>query len=184
MRATIFPAKDRSQYADVIYSVIISKTNAVHLSLAPGGSYSVNVPHAEDDRLVTRTDSGAPLLAEVAVRAGSVDVRTAGGVVTAHPGEKIQVDTAGIASVALPARWELIRNGKLADWADGAPSDTSGAWTVGTIPTDNTATEQEQIGTFSIKHRCGPITTDKCTTVSQCRAIQPPGWPEQVVCDL
>ena len=160
------PSKDLSQYDDVLYSVIISKTNAVHLSLAPGGSYSINVPHAEDDRLVTRTDLGAPLLAEVAVRAGSVDVRTAGGVVTAHPGEKIQVDTTGIASVAMPARWELIRNGKLVDWADAAPSDTSGAWTVGTIPTDNTATEQEQVGTFSIKHRCGPITTNKCTTVT------------------
>src|SRR5215217_5285977 len=52
------PAKDRSLYADVRYSVIISKTNLVNLGLAPGGSYSINVPHAEDGHLVTRTDSG------------------------------------------------------------------------------------------------------------------------------
>jgi len=160
------PSKDHSQYADVIYSVIISKTNAVHLSLAPGGSYSINVPHAEEGHLVTRTDSGAPLPAEVAVRAGTVDVRTVDGVVTAHPGEKIQIDTAGTSSAALPARWELIRNGELADWADGALSDTTGTWVAGTIPTDNTATEQEQIGEFNIKHRCGPIATSKCTAVA------------------
>ena len=85
------PAKDRSQYADVTYSVIISKTNAVHLSLAAGGSYSVNVPHTERGRPATLTDSGDNLMVEVAVRTGSIDVRTAGGLVTAHPGEKIQV---------------------------------------------------------------------------------------------
>jgi hypothetical protein len=160
------PSKERSQYADVIYSVIISKTNLVNLSLAPGGSYSINVPHTEDGRLVALTDSGKPLMAEVAVRTGSVAVRTAGGVVTARPGQKIQVDSAGMASAALPATWELIRNGKLEDWPAGAQSDASGAWIGGTIPTDKTATEQEQNGTFSIKHRCGPISTNNCATVA------------------
>ena len=160
------PTKDSSQYADVLYSVIISKTNLVNLSLAPGGSYSVNVPHAEDGRLVTLTDSGQPLMAEVAVRAGSVDVRTSGGVVTAHPGEKIQVDSTGRASAAIPARWELISNGALEDWPDGATSDVSGAWSTGTITTDINATDQEKIGTFSIKHRCGPIMADTCAKVT------------------
>lgn len=160
------PPKERSQYADVTYSVIISKTNAVHLNLALGGSYSVNVPHTEQGRPATLAESGDELMMEVAVRAGSVDVQTADGIVTAHPGEKIQVSEAGVASAALPAQWELIRNGELADWPDGASSDTSGAWISGTIPQDNTATEQEQVGTFSIKHRCGPIVTNKCTTVT------------------
>jgi len=157
------PSKDRSQYADVMYSVIISKTNLVNLSLAPGGSYSVNVPHAEEGRLVALADSGRPLMAEVAVRTGSIEVRTAGGVVTAHPGEKIQVDSAGRSSAAVPARWELIRNGALADWADGANTDASGAWSTGTITTDINATDQEKVGTFSIQQRCGPTTPDNCT---------------------
>jgi len=157
------PSKDRSQYADVMYSVIISKTNAVHLGLAPGGSYSINVPHAEDGRHVTRTDSGEPLLAEVAVRAGSVAVRTADGVVTAHPGEKIQVNEAGVASVPLPARWELIGNGKLDGWSADAKSDAAGTWIKGVIPTDENATEQERNGTFVIQQRCGPATPDNCT---------------------
>jgi hypothetical protein len=157
------PSKDRSQYADVMYSVIISKTNAVHLGLAPGGSYSINVPHAEDGRRVTRTDSGEPLLAEVAVRAGSVAVRTADGVVTAHPGEKIQVNEAGVASVPLPARWELIRNGKLDGWSAVAKSDAAGTWIQAFNPTDENATEQERNGTFVIQQRCGPATPDNCT---------------------
>jgi hypothetical protein len=157
------PSKDRSQYADVMYSVIISKTNLVNLSLAPGGSYSINVPHAEDGRPVTLTDSGKPLMAEVAVRAGSVDVRTAGGVVTAHPGEKIQVNEAGVASVPLPARWELIRNGELANWPAGAKTDASGTWIKDVIPTDVNATEQERNGAFIIEQRCGPVTPDNCT---------------------
>jgi hypothetical protein len=160
------PSRASSQYADVTYSVIISKTNLINLSLALGGSYSINVPHAEDDGLVALTDSGRPMLAEVAVRAGSVDVHTAGGVVIVHPGEKIQVDESGVASVPLPARWELIRNGELADWADDSRSDVSGAWISDVIRTDNTATEQEQVGSFSVKHRCGPLGTKKCTTVA------------------
>jgi hypothetical protein len=160
------PAKDRSQYANVMYSVIISKTNTVHLNLAPGGSYSINVPHAEDGQRVAVTDEGQPLMVEVAVRAGSVEVRTAGRAVTVHPGEKIQVDSDGKASAAVPAHWELIRNGQLADWPDGAQSDVTGAWSTRTITTDNTATEQEQIASFSIKHRCGPIGSDTCATVS------------------
>jgi hypothetical protein len=157
------PPKDRSQYADVIYSVIISKTKLVNLNLAPGGSYSVNVPHAEDGRPVTRTDSGKLLMTEVAVRTGSVDLRTSDGLVTAHPGEKIQVDEAGIASMPLPARWELIRNGKLANWPAGAKSDADGAWIQNENPTDENATEQERNGTFIIEQRCGPATPDNCT---------------------
>jgi hypothetical protein len=156
------PAKDRSQYADVTYSVIISKTNAVHLSLAAGGSYSVNVPHTEQDRPATLTDSGDTLMVEVAVRTGSIDVRTADGLVTAHPGEKIQVNEAGVASGPLLARWELIRNGKLADWPAGARSDASGTWIKDVNPTDENASEQERNGTFTIEQRCGPATPDNC----------------------
>jgi hypothetical protein len=157
------PAKDRSQYADVQYSVIISKTNAVHLGLAPGGSYSINVPHAEPGRPVMLTESGDELMVEVAVRSGSVDVQTDDGVVIAHPGEKIQVNEAGLASAPLPARWELIRNGKLANWPVGAKSDASGAWIQSVDPTDDNATEQERNGIFIIEERCGPATPDNCT---------------------
>jgi hypothetical protein len=161
------PAKDRSQYADVTYSVIISKTNAVHLGLALGGSYSVNVPHAEDGRRLALADSGKPLMAEVAVRAGSVDVRTTDGVVTAYPGEKIQVDSTGVASQALPARWELIRNGKLANWPTGARSDAGGTWIQDFNPTDENATEQERNGQFVVEQRCGPATPDNCTAAEK-----------------
>jgi len=161
------PSKDRSQYADVMYSVIISKTNLVNLSLAPGGSYSVNVPHAEEGRLVALADSGRPLMAEVAVRTGSIEVRTAGGVVTAHPGEKIQVNEAGVASVPLPARWELIRNGKLDGWPAGAKSDAGGTWIQDVNPTDENATEQERNGSFVIQQRCGPATPDNCSPAEQ-----------------
>ncbi|MEO7910639.1 MAG: hypothetical protein ABIV47_13395 [Roseiflexaceae bacterium] len=157
------PAKNRSQYADVTYSVIISKTNMVHLGLASGGSYSVNVPHTEPGRPATLTESGDELMVEVAVRSGSVDVQTADGVVTAHPGEKIQVNEAGVASAALPARWELIRNGKLANWSPGAKSDASGTWIQDVNLTDENATEQERNGTFTIEQRCGPVTPDNCT---------------------
>jgi hypothetical protein len=157
------PSKDRSQYSDVLYSVVISKTNLVSLGLAPGGSYSVNVPHAEEGRLVALTDAGEPLMAEVAVRAGSVDVQTADGVVTVRPGEKLQVSEAGEASGPLPARWELIRNGKLADWPDGAIWDASRTWMRGFILTDKNATDQERNGIFKIEQRCAPDAPVNCT---------------------
>nr|MDQ2997664.1 hypothetical protein [Chloroflexota bacterium] len=156
------PSKDRSQYADVTYSVIISKTNVVHLGLALGGSYSVNVPHAEPGRPATLTEAGDKLMVEVAVRTGSVEVQTASGLVIAHPGEKIQVNEAGEASAALPARWELIRNGKLADWRPGAKSDADGTWIQDVNPTDENATDQERNGTFVVQQRCGPATPDNC----------------------
>jgi hypothetical protein len=161
------PAKDRSQYANVRYSVIISKTNAVQLDLAAGGSYSVNVPHAEQGRPAMLTESGDNLMVEVAVRTGSVDVQTDDGLVTAHPGQKIQVNEAGIASEPLPARWELIRNGKLADWQPGAKSDADGSWIQDVIPTDENATEQERNGTFTIEQRCGPAMPDNCTSAEK-----------------
>jgi hypothetical protein len=157
------PSKDSSQYADVMYSVIISKTNLVHMSLDPGGSYSINVPHAEQGRLVALTDSGAPLMAEVAVRTGSVAVQTAGGVVNARPGQKIQVDSAGVASAALPATWELIRNGKLANWPAGAKTDANGVWSTNTITTDASTTDQERNGAFGIEQRCSPDAPVNCT---------------------
>ncbi|HEU5103448.1 MAG TPA: hypothetical protein VFU22_30715, partial [Roseiflexaceae bacterium] len=158
------PPKQRSQYDDVQYSVIISNTTGVSLILNPGGSYSINVPHIEEGHAQILTDAGQPLMVEVAVRAGSVDVRTPGGVVTVHPGQKVQVDASGIASAALPANWQLIHNGQLDDWAPGATTDASGAWISGTIPTDPNATDQERNGTFSILRRCGPVTPDNCTS--------------------
>jgi hypothetical protein len=156
------PPKERSQYAEVMYSVVISSADDISLVLNPGGSYSINVPHAEDGRPPTLADSGQPLMVEVAVRTGSVDVWTPSGLVTAQPGEKIQVDATGQPSAALPAQWQLIRNGKLADWPAGSATDASGAWFSGTIQTDANATEQEQNGTFTIKQRCGPATPDNC----------------------
>jgi hypothetical protein len=157
------PTKDRIPYDEVSYSVIISKTNGVRVDLALGGSYSINVPHAEPGRPATLTESGDKLMVEVAVRSGSADVRTADGVVTAYPGQKIQVDAAGVASAALPARWELIRNGNLANWRPGAKSDADGAWIQSVDPTDENATEQERNGRFTIEQRCGPATPDNCT---------------------
>jgi hypothetical protein len=161
------PAKDRSEYADATYSVIISQTYLVNLDLALGGSYSIYVPHTEDDRRVALTDEGQPLMVEVAVRTGSVDVQTDDGIVTAHPGEKIQVNEAGVASAPLPARWELIRNGNLADWSTGAKSDAAGSWIQSVDPTDENATEQERNGTFKIERRCGPATPDNCTSADK-----------------
>lgn len=158
------PPKARSQYDDVLYSVTISSTLGVSLILSPGGSYSINVPRAEDGRSPLLADSGALLLAEVAVRAGSVDVRTPGGVVTVHPGEKAQVDASGTASQALPASWQLIRNGQLNDWSPGAATDASGSWIQNFDVTDANTTDAERNGTFSIQRRCGPVTPDNCTS--------------------
>src|SRR5262249_15316190 len=157
------PSKEQSQYSEVMYSVVISNSNGVSLFLAPGGSYSINVPHAEDGRPDLRADSGELLMIEVAVRTGTVEVRTPGGVVTAEPGRKIQVDTAGRVSAALPAQWQLIRNGKLDNWPSGAKADASGTWIADTIVTDSNTTDQERNGTFTIQQRCGPVTPDNCT---------------------
>jgi hypothetical protein len=158
------PPKEQSQYEQVTYGVVISSSESLNLLLSPGGSYSINVPHAEDGHPLELAESGQPLLVEVAVRAGSAEVRTPGGAVMAHPGEKVQVDIAGTLSAALPAQWQLIRNGKLAGWRPGATTDESGTWVAGTIVTDSNTTDQERNGTFSIEQRCGPVTPDNCTS--------------------
>lgn len=80
------------------------------VQLAPGGSYSIDMrPPA---RPVARADGGNSLEADIAVRSGSAVVLGANGmVVELRARERVMVDAAGLPGLAVPARWDLVRDG-------------------------------------------------------------------------
>jgi hypothetical protein len=152
--------KENLPYADVSYSVTVGQDVAI--ALAPGGSYSINVPHIELDRPRPLTESGAPMLAEIAVRAGSAEVRAASKLVTLTAGQKVQIASDGTPGEPLPSRWELIRDGTFEQYATKLARESIPAWTEYKDLFDRSVTPAEQNATFVVKQRCRPETPDNC----------------------
>jgi hypothetical protein len=85
--------------------------------LAPGGSYSVDMRPAS--RSVARADGGNSLEADVAVRSGSAVVVGANGVtVELHHNEHVLIDALGTPGLAVPAAWDLIRDGGFSQFSE------------------------------------------------------------------
>jgi hypothetical protein len=154
------PSKSEELYEDVTYTVEITK--GVQVELAPGGSYSINVPHAIKDHPLPLAASGKPILVEVAVRAGSAEVQTEHGSVRAQPGWKIGVDSDKVAGEPLPARWELIRDANFEQHGTGNAPAGLDAWVEVKEPFDPTATAAEQNGQFSVHLDCRPENPGFC----------------------
>lgn len=155
------PDKIRQRYADLSYTVDISKEMSVAMS--PGGSYSVDVPKPDPGRPVRLTDAGQPLLAEVAVRTGSAEVQSPNGTFAIMPNQKLQIDTNGQVSEPLPARWDLIRDGKFEQYAQGSYTKGLEAWVSNVYPFDQSVTDAEKNGQTRIYKGCPPATPSFCS---------------------
>jgi hypothetical protein len=149
------PDKLGMPYDQVSYQVAI--TSGVAIDLSPGGSYSIDVPHYDE----RHPPDGPPLIAEVAVRAGSAEVRAPGGSVTARPGEKVRVDAAGAAGAPMRAEWQLIRAGDFS--CETVQNDHCGPWQRISHIFDPTVTPDEQKAAFTVYRGCRPETPAFCT---------------------
>jgi hypothetical protein len=154
-------------YHDVYYTV---ETDAgVRIKLAPGGSYSINVPHPVEGRLPLATASGAPLAVEVAARRGSAVVERGDERMTLSEGELVQVAATGALEGPAAARWELIADGDFGMYqAQGHYLPGSGSftweqfWNYGPD-----IAESEKNGRFTVVETCRPTTPDLCTPAEQ-----------------
>jgi hypothetical protein len=165
-----YDVKQGQPYTDVSYTVEISDN--LHVQLAPGGSYSINVPHDDPGDPPTLTKEGAPMLVEVAARTGQAEIQGPRQRTMIRPGQLVQVDRAAVLSAPLPARWELIRDGDLADHSSEEYNRGTDTWSVAT---SLTLPAGEQKGVFLIASGCQPRTPDLCprpadrTTIGQFR---------------
>lgn len=150
------PAGDSRPYDELVYTVSI--TGGVSITLAPGGSYSVDVPHYDRDHPPAKTPTGEPMLAEIATRTGRAEVRTPAGTVVVEPGKKVQIDTASVTSEPIAAVWEIFRDADFAAYAKGDDF----AWHTYSHVFDTTVTEAEKNGKIEIYRGCRPETPSFC----------------------
>jgi hypothetical protein len=155
------PGKDRQPYAEVVYTVDITKELSVAMS--PGGSYSIEVPQKNPKRPLRITDAGKPLLAEIAVRAGSAELQGPSGIVLVLPNQKLQIDTDGQVSETLPAEWNLIRDGNFEQYANGGYPKGLEAWATDVAVFDPSVTDAEKNGETRIYNGCPPATPSFCS---------------------
>jgi hypothetical protein len=158
-----YDIKPSLSYDQQSYTVRIGDAT---VDLAPGGSYSVEM---RAERTVERPDDGNTLAADIAVRTGAATVYGAdGSVVELRPRERVAMDAAGNPALAVPARWELVRDGGFSQFSEVEYNNTttanptlpqSDSWKVyGTPPLP-----LEQQGFFRLSQICRPpITNNYC----------------------
>lgn len=116
-----YDLKTGQPFEQVGFSVAVG--DAV-VRLAPGGSYSVEL--REPDRRVSRPDGGNSLEADVAVRSGSAVVIGANGAtVELRERERVLIDASGMPGLAVPARWELVRDGGFRQFSEVEYNNTT-----------------------------------------------------------
>jgi len=155
------PGKERQPYAEVAYTVDITKELSVAMS--PGGSYSIDVPQKIAKHPLRLTDAGQPLLAEIAVRTGSAELQGPNGTVTILPNQKLQIDTDGQVSEILPAQWDLIRDGHFEQYSNGGYPKGLEAWRPDVYLFDQSVTDAEKNGETRIYNGCPPATPSFCS---------------------
>jgi len=95
------------------------------VELQPGGSYSIEVRSPE--RLVFAIGgvaTGASRV-DVAVRSGEAVVTGRGRNITVTAGKKVTIDAIGTPSDLATARWELIRDGRFAEYSEEQYNNTT-----------------------------------------------------------
>lgn len=153
-----YDIKPDPPYHQALYTVRVGDASVI---LGPGGSYSIEL--LAPDRSVLRPDGGNNLVADVAVRSGAVVVHGSNGrTVELRPRERVLIDPAGIPGLAVPARWELIRDGAFSQFSEEEYNNTtrqddptlprSTTWRVYSGP----ALPVEQRGFFRISKVCRP----------------------------
>ena len=164
------PSAVGQPFAELNYTVAIS--NGIMIDMAPGGSYSVDVPQPGENRERRATSAGTPMLAEVAVRAGSASVRSASGSVIVHPGEKLAIDTSGALGQAEPAAWDLIRDGDFEQLERDMATGEQDAWQPKHYVFDSTVTTAEKNAEITVHRECKPhkpsfCAPDETTNIAQ-----------------
>ena len=155
------PDKIRQPYAELSYTVDITREFSVALS--PGGSYSIDVPQFDPARPLRMTSAEQPLLAEIAVRTGSAQVQGPDGTVALLPNQKLQIDSTGLVSAPMPAQWDLIRDGKFEEYAQGSYPKGLEAWVPNVYVFDQSVTDAEKNGQTRIYNGCPPATPSFCS---------------------
>lgn len=155
-----YDIKTDQPYQQVRFQV---QVGAASVELAPGGSYSIDMRAPER---AVRLLGEAALTADVAVRSGTAVVRGANGArAELRAGERLELDPAGAPGLAVPARWELIRDGGFSQFSEEAYNNTtvldnpqllrSTTWRVWSSP----ALPPEQQGFFRLRRICRPPNT-------------------------
>jgi hypothetical protein len=142
------------------------------VELAPGGSYSIDM---RSQRRIERPDGGNVLEADVAVRSGAATVYGAdGAVVPLRARERVLVDAAGIPGLAVPARWELVRDGGFSQFSEleynnatstDPTAPRADTWVVFGVPD----LPPDQQGFFRLSRICRPpqVAGNYCTSADQ-----------------
>ncbi|HMQ35125.1 MAG TPA: hypothetical protein PKD53_30685 [Chloroflexaceae bacterium] len=156
-----YDLKTGQPFEQVGFSVAVG--DAV-VRLAPGGSYSVDM--REPDRRVARADGGNSLEADVAVRSGSAVVVGANGVsIELRERERVLIDASGAPGLAVPARWDLVRDGGFRQFSELEYNNTtsndptlpqSEYWKVYSGPD----LPPESLGFFRLADTCRPPIVD------------------------
>ncbi|HEX5689580.1 MAG TPA: hypothetical protein VFX76_06245, partial [Roseiflexaceae bacterium] len=173
-----YDIKNGQPYAKVDYTVELSR--GVRVELAPGGSYSINVPR--DERSADTNGEQAPILLEVAVRSGSAEVFGPHQRATLGPRQLVLVDRSGVLNTPTEARWQLIRDGNFSEHATDEYMTGSDTWSVTSSPP---LPDKQRNGYFSVINGCRPSTPDNCpapddrTTIGQFR--REGGQPDQFI---
>lgn len=154
-------------YREVYYTVDTGR--GVTIRLAQGGSYSINIPQPDEQRLAPTTPTGEPLAIEVAARRGSAIVESGGQRVVMEAGQLVQASDAGIIEGPLVASWELVADGDFRHYADQGrylPNSGSRTWEQFWTVTPE-LTRDEQNGRFAVVESCRPETPNLCTPADQ-----------------
>lgn len=156
-------------YAEVRYIVGIGKAE---VELAPGGSYSIELRRPQ--RQVQLADTSDPLVADVAVRSGRAVVSGPGGLhVVLTERQRVEIDPAGVPGLAVPARWELIRDGGFSQFTELEYNNTTrqddptlpraDSWQVYSGPN----LPPEESGYFRLQRVCRPPEQTSCSPSDQ-----------------
>jgi hypothetical protein len=163
-------------YEQVDYTVEIS--GGVRVMLARGGSYSISMPNYDPGNSLTRTDTGAPILVEVAVRRGRATVQSNHEqrtipeepnkeVVNREDAKKVAVDTSGRLTKPVAATWELIDDGSFDRYPKEKYDELSDAWVIRSAPAAQNMPQEQQNGTFTAVKECPPEKVDLCKASDQ-----------------
>lgn len=145
-------------YKNVTYAV---KIGGITVYLAPGGSYSTDVPRDENGNPRGRLITDAPLLAEIAVRRGTARVQAKGQTLDLHDGDLIQIALDGTPTMNAgtpyqDAAWELIPDGDFSRFTT-EQYNSQGQTTTWNINDYNDDPQKKRLpGRFSVTRTCPP----------------------------
>ncbi len=162
-----YDLRDDQAYAQVTYQV---QAGATTIELAPGGSYSIELIDSERVFFTATTEPVPTFAVDVAVRSGRATVQGIGRTVVLEAGERVEVDPSGVPSIAVPARWELIRDGNFTHFTEVEYNNTTIAdqptlpradtWEVYSVRAEPGATPN---GFFQLLRSCPPpYATNTC----------------------